>query len=464
MVQVRSSSSLSILIIAAYVAAATVGLAVVFGLFYIFRESAIWLALAAFLLAVSYASPRYAWALYFISVTLTGVYIASPYGVIRLEFLAFPLFLLSLREITGRMSREYSIANRYRLWVPGAGISWVAVTLLASIFVALKPVSSVWITFQLAVGLAAFSLLVSRNDLKQSMIVTGTRVLGAISLLSLIGLILSVVVGPESPLAVGVADDGRLIGFSFEVNIFGAQCVAWLAVMYTWRTKLPRTTLYWAVPLIGAVILSGTRSAWIALMLLAVAASISSSTSRFSRFRLIYWILGVVGVLLFLVINGTNVTERGGIVWRFLNILNFSEGTGGYRFEIYSWAIAAIEGPVRILFGSGANSFSQYYLLDPTGVAVPYLSSIWLATFFDSGIVGFILFVVTIIYIIRNYEDARIGWIVPASILICSSATSVIWFAFAWVYMALVESKESSDRDLVELSNGSGSVVAVSRT
>jgi hypothetical protein len=266
-----------------------------------------------------------------------------------------------------------------------------------------------------------------------------TKTTGLLAIFSIFGWATNLLAGSAAS-AFGVADDGRLIGLSFETNIFASQVACWLAVMYVMRGQLTPGERRLVIPLVLAVTLAETRAAWLALI---------------AVFLVILWehrrsLSGAVvtcGVIAAagagaLTARDPHLTTTGsadGFWWRLTHILDTTQGTGAYRVGIYRAAIADMDSVHHMLFGTGPNSFSQFHLIDSTGVGAPYLSSVWVAMVYDTGIVGLLLFLAVVLGAVSGLQVLGVGrWAVPISLLLCASATNLFWFQYAWVCLALV--------------------------
>ncbi|RRQ29218.1 O-antigen ligase domain-containing protein [Rhodococcus sp. Eu-32] len=388
---------------------------------------------------LSYLSPYIGWALYVFAIMANGLVVSAPFGTLRPEMLALPILILVCLKL-----RIVNCGVRGILYLP-IGLCffatlWLSITALSSAATAPESLRSLWITLQIVLAFITYALI-ANNAQKQQLIKTGSLVLGAIAALSLAGYFASKFLGVSRTVAPGVADDGRLIGFSFEVNIFAAQCIGWLALICVSQAALGR----WLIPITSVLfvscLLSGTRAAWVALVILAAVVG----RRWLSESRILQICVALLGLLAFvgyLSSYASTASSTDDIAWRISNILNTSQGTGGYRLDIYETAISDITSLHRFLFGSGANSFSQYHLMDSTNVGTPYLSSVWPAVLYDSGVVGLIAFIAVMVLCVRRFELGLKSAIVPLVLLICATTTNITWFAFFWIILGLVATQK----------------------
>ncbi|OZF37321.1 O-antigen ligase family protein [Rhodococcus sp. 14-2483-1-2] len=376
----------------------------------------------------------FAWAVYFFAVTANGLVVSAGFGTLRPELLALPVLVIILLQ---QRSNSCSLSNSKipRPLLVSAAI-WLLVTVLSSSFVAPEHLRSIWICLQIVAAVGTYFAL-SNSSEKDLFFRSGTIIISSIAALSIALYLASKIGGIYLPLEYGVAEDGRLIGLSFEVNVFAAQCVGWLAVMFANRNIKMRLQYPMVLILAIAVLLSGTRAAWIALALI----SCLTIVDFFRRGKISQSMGMCIAALLgslYVFSGNSSLPNDDDFAWRVSNIFNVSQGTGAYRLDIYSMALADVDGISRWLFGSGANSFSQYHPIDTTGTGAPYLSSVWAAVPYDSGIIGFLAFIGLIYGCVYRFANRWSGLVVPATLLICSSTTNTVWFAFTWVYIAMV--------------------------
>jgi hypothetical protein len=380
--------------------------------------------------------------IYLAAVAATGMGVTLGAAFVRADLMVLPiLFIVVRRPISGpnlRATASRASGVRRTISLPAVGYFWIGCTALSSLFIAPVPSKSLWVTVQIACAVAVYALVSHRNDIKRRIVCIGTWVLGLISLVSILGFLAVEFGNIPSKNVIGVEPDGRLIGLSFEVNAFAAQSVCWLAVMFVWRRRLNRIHAALAILIGIAVILAATRAAWVALAFLIFLLIIGAMISG-RRPSLYLAIPGLALLITYGLAGGIQAQNRGDIAWRLLNVFNTSEGTGAYRKDIYEVALSDTNQTVfRLLFGSGANSFSQYHVVDSTGVGAPYLSSVWIAVIYDSGVVGFVLFVAMLVACILRCKNRSNAVVVLICLLICATTTNMIWFAFFWIYLALV--------------------------
>lgn len=385
---------------------------------------------AALVVAFALKYQTVAWLCFVTSFTLNGVVTTVGSATVRPEMFAFPLLLITLLHNPGIKENRFRSGSMITL-----AIAFLLTAMFTTVLNAPQPLPSLWILLQIALGLVAFLMLSASQVDKARLVNLATIPIGIVAAWSLLNLVVrSFIALPLS----GVAPDGRLLGFSYETNIFASQCVGWLAVLYYWRSDLSRQARRFAVVLILAVAAAGTRAAWLALGLIGLVVLIRAMRrSALVMPAVLLLAVSALPVLELLTLASASSTPDS-LVWRLNNILNTDEGTGAYRVETYDLALSDITSVPRFLFGSGLNTFSQFHTIDSTGVTAAYLSSIWFALLYDVGIVGSVLFFAVLL------QGVRLSWkpldtaALLAVLLICASATNLIWFQYPWVYLGLV--------------------------
>jgi hypothetical protein len=393
-----------------------------------------------FLLFVLVISVRYtAWATFVIATWVTGLGFDVGPATVRMEHLA--LLLLAATYLSQIRQRSPSPSSRRLASVGGAivlMIAWLLLGFLTSVLVAPESTKSLWMWTQIVLAVSVL-LFASRLEHKVQLMTAGNRIAMAIGVLCLVAYVLAILGVPLNYLYV-IAPDMRVVGFSFEANIFASQALIWLCLNYYWRALLPKWTRLANGALFVLVVLAGTRSAWLGLLVLIFVWIWSHRARGRGSAVALALLFAAGGILVFLSApQSVNAADDGSLSWRLLHILDTSGGTGAYRVDIYSTAFADIETRGQWLFGSGINSFSQYHEIDTTGVQVPYLSSLWVGLIYDVGLVGLTLFLLFFFALLTR--SARFADSLPlfAAFAICASATNLIWFAYPWLAIGLLD-------------------------
>lgn len=365
-------------------------------------------------------------------------------AVLRPELLAIPLAVSATRA--GSALIPGMGTPKLELWSLAV---LIFAGLAASLLVAPSTERSMWIWIQLLNVVAVYFILVRRltRSRVRFAVNTGTLIMALLSTISL----LIYFADPGLWVDEGrlwLSSDGRVKGLSIEPNIFAAQAVGWLAIMFHGRHALRPTMLFFAVPIVLAIVLAGTRSAWIgATLLLAwvVARSYRRPVVFLSGGCLIFCALLLHYVW---TLSTPSLTYSDNpLLWRLANPFSTGAGTGAYRIDVYDLAWSDIKESGRWMFGSGMNSYSQFHPVDPSGVTEGYLSSIWYQVLYDSGLLGltaFIIFMLTQLSGSRLNREARPLYLV---LLLSATTTNILWIAFAWIYLALVNSPRTQEKE-----------------
>ena len=373
-----------------------------------------------------------AWVLYFAAVSCSGFSFAVGGADVRIEYLGLPLLGLMLwRERSGSRSR----VNLTALIVVSLTVFGL-VGFFSALYVAPEPPRSLWVLTQVILGVGVYLLLSRSRVDKAALITQASAVMGVIASVSLASLAL-VLAGLPTTSVLGVAPDRRLLGLSFEPNIFACQCAVWLIVLYVYRGRLGWTARCSIPVLLLAVAFAGTRSAWLAVALLG--AVILWRRLRQHPLGLAALALAAgAGLVAWPLLVREAASDTESLAWRLVNILNTRVGTGAYRVDIYTTALDDIEDHNRWVFGAGMNAFSQFHLRDATGVGEAYLSSVWYALLYDVGLVGGAAVLVILMAVVWRSGPRLDSALVVAALLVCASSTNNLWFQFPWVYMALL--------------------------
>ncbi|OZD63125.1 hypothetical protein CH268_09275 [Rhodococcus sp. 06-1460-1B] len=381
-------------------------------------------AIAAVLAVGSLRSMEWAWCVFFFALCANGVQVTVAGLSVRPEYFATPLFLLALHAHV-RRNPSASVGNPLGpgLIVGGAGL--IAVGLASSMVFALDPGASLRMAIQLLVALVAVVPLVTSALDLTFVVRSGTTILGAICVVSIAAFVLD----PST----------RIDGLAFEYNIMGCLCFGWLGIVYYFAgtPAVTKHVLVMTIPITIALILTSTRSAWIALVLLAVCVLFrcvkrypTAVVSAVAAFTLVAFYLQDVYY---------RVGDEDTFLWRVVHVIDTQSGTGAYRVQLWNNAIdqIAARGWGASSFGTGLNTFSQFNPVDPTNTGPAYLSSMWLSLLYDVGFVGSAFFAVFAVALFLAARDKAHALPLFLGLAICTSVTSVIWFAFPWVFLAL---------------------------
>ncbi|MBE7191068.1 MAG: O-antigen ligase family protein [Gordonia polyisoprenivorans] len=373
-----------------------------------------------------------AWVLFFAAICANGVLFSAGPLTLRPEYFAAPLLLVSLILNAPRRRAPPGVA------IIAAGLAgWVGVGVMASLLAAPDAALSLRMCVQLTVAILVFIPLLRRLPSARFFVVSGSYILGVIA----VGAVVWSFVGGET----------RLRGLAFEYNVMGAMCVGWLGVLLycslATRMRLPRNAYLTAVPLTVATILTTTRAAWIGLGVLAFFWIVANVGRR--PVAAAIGALGVVMTLMAITVAApADPTPQADFWYRLQNLTDLVSGTGGYRVDIWTTAVSEINARgVSSLWGSGLLSFSQLHPPDLSGLS-PYLSSLWIGVVYDSGWLGAMFFVVALGGI--AVVTPRRVYAVPLFLVLalCASFTNIVWFAFPWVFIALVIRAGADERDV----------------
>lgn len=262
-------------------------------------------------------------------------------------------------------------------------------------------------------------------------------------------------------------------GLAYEHDIFGSTCAfAALAffVLLRERSRLFSrrwTGIFFALSFVGMLV-SLARGAWLGfgavfVLYFLVRRRRVRVRARMVRMALVLLLLALVGAGLFYVANTpdtasgeqnpifTSVTVQG------QNLLNLSSGTGAGRIRKYREAVAEAlkESPA---VGLGTNSFGQRHF-HPSKQTAPYLApayleSLYVRTFYDSGVIGLLLlvaFFLTALWPDRWLSTARtdlavlarallFGW---AALAVAYAVTDSMLLVWPWIMLGLIRAAKA---------------------
>ncbi|MGB6183226.1 MAG: O-antigen ligase family protein [Rhodococcus sp. (in: high G+C Gram-positive bacteria)] len=389
------------------------------------------LAAAAATVWFSLRDLRVAWCAFFFAICANGGAVDVFGLTVRPEYLLAPLFVAALFAHHRRVGRPFRTPDTRELVVAAAMAVWVVIALSVSAFAAPVPLLSIRSCIQFIVGLAVFFPLVLSELDRVFAVRSGTVVLAAIS---------------TGSIAYWLFDPSRRVsGLAFEYNIMGSMCAAWLAVMFyaarqrdsAGRPVIDRALWWAAVPIVIALLLTSTRAAWGALLVIAVFAAVR----MVRRFPVTVIAAGALGCVALFVLVGLrdSVGDEDTVLWRIAHLTDFDSGTGAYRVMLWNDAMTQIGArDWSLLWGTGANSFSQYNPVDPTLVGAAYLSSMWLGLLYDVGVLGLVAFLVAVAGVVSRIPRKIDALPLLFALAACASLTNIIWFAFPWVFLALL--------------------------
>lgn len=373
---------------------------------------------------------EWAWCIFFLALCSTGVQTTVAGLTVRPEYFTAPLFLAALyAHVRRNPDAQAALPVNAGIYIGAFG--FVTVGLASSFVFAPDAAASARMAVQLVVALMTIvPLLAVKLDVR-FLILSGTIILSAVSTAS-IGFFL-------------VDMTRRLSGLAFEYNVMGCLCVGWVGVLYYFadaraadgRPIVSRNVMTAAVPIVVALILTSTRAAWLALGFVFLYWAVQNFTRH--RVTVMSSVLGCVVGLAALQEIYERVGDQDSFLWRLVHIVDIENGTGAYRVQLWNDAVTQmLTREWAAVLGTGFNSFPQFNPIDPTNVSAAYLSSMWLALVYDTGFVGTAFFAILVVSLFLSVRNR--GRAVPLFVAlgICTAVTSVVWFAFPWVFMALV--------------------------
>ena len=195
-------------------------------------------------------------------------------------------------------------------------------------------------------------------------------------------------------------------------------------------------------------VLCVTRTSWIAIILSLLVYTIIpkkkrkmyiSKKQRSKKVLYSYCVL-IIALISFIYVYKSNELFN----YKVRNILNLKSGTGEFRKNMNNIAINDVKKePFKI---RGTSSFGSYYNYDEERSGLKntqaYLPNLYVATLFDTGIIGFfIIGVYFFIIILKNLNKYLIlksttsisYFLATITLLVCFYSTNALWFPQIWI-------------------------------
>lgn len=403
--------------------------------------NALYIAIAvSFLGFFALRSSRIAWIVYVIAMGCSGLEI--PIGPIHIlpEHLVLPVIAWHVIKSQSTDARRLIPLGRPALFASFVLVfTWLILATVVSAAYSPDFPQSMKMIVWVAVNFGALVLVgfwkVNRHTLLSDGLLTATAVVA----LSLVAWLYA---NASGTLSIFVEDDYasetlRASGLMLEPNLLASYCALWICVAFVNRRRIPRAVAALSVALLACGILATyTRAAILVLGIVAVAWMIQ---------RRNFVVLTFIGLFSIFAILATGVqplgdsNDRSGIgdamLMRLATMLDSDSGTGAFR--VGSWELAWSEIQASgFLHGHGFNSFSQLHESDITSTGELYLGFLWLSLWYDSGLLGALLFVVA--FGLYWISAGKTSWPYFVAFAVVSVTTSPLWYAYPWVLAILV--------------------------
>ncbi|WP_432794322.1 hypothetical protein [Rhodococcus ruber] len=359
----------------------------------------------------------------------------------RVELYASALLALSLAM------------NRRAVFVPNqrtsaervcfaAAFAWILLSIGVSIFVAPAPIRSLFMTFNLAMGILAYLVLARvRAEIKIQFVQILVIVLGVISTLSVCSLVLGLDNMLVAPPQGGNVE--RVRGIALEPNIMGQMCIMVILLSLHYIRRLSGALMAWLIPIGVAAILTNTRAVWICM----IVAFVLFAVSRLRKVSIIPPLLATFGVFIWVAyetLRASWLPEKNSFAWKILNLTNSEEGTGSYRVRTSELASVDIDNENGWLWGLGVSSYQQRHPVDLTGATEGYLPNFWFGLVYDTGIVGLLAACAFFVAILTRTRLTLWASCFFGAVAFCAIFTNPFWMMFPLVLAGLAEIKQVS--------------------
>ena len=391
---------------------------------------------------------------YILSILITKTAFQARDANIRLEHVSWIILLWFI--YVNRNLRGYS-ALRIRSPYATIIFCWLFLASIVSLYFTLYPLKSLWILYQITVGIVTFVLLV-KNPYKDFIYQQFYVVINF--LMKFYVIVFLIYTFNLVPLSFNLIIIERLTGFSYEPNILGGMAMAWIGLMYIYEKGKPLSLAscinYSCATLV--VLGSGTRAAMVSLIFFSFYVLIEKLKRQQLLPLMNLFLLAPVAVAVYIIFIGQwSVSTLSSNIGRITSAFDLSAQTFQYRLNVSAIAIQDIEdfSTARLLFGDGLNSFSQTYQIDISKVESAYLSNLFLGIVHDTGILGFLLFLSFILSLFHiSVIHTRRSVVFWFSFFVCTFTTNSTWFVYTWVFIALaVRLNSNSSTETTNLSN-----------
>jgi hypothetical protein len=396
-------------------------------------------------------SPRVAWTAFLFSMCVSGLEMRLFGFTVLLEHIAIlPLFVhvvravLRRRQDVTRIGFTQSRSMPYALVAAVALVFWVVVNLVTSLSLSPDSAQSLkllaWVSLNIIAAILTYKLEVPIADLVRDLVV----VLGASTFACLTIWALSSSTGvPNAFVERDYASAlFRLQGLMLEPNLVAAFLLLGACVAVRFQAVLPRALLlaYLAIATVG-IFLTFTRASSVLICVVLVAYFWPHMKVALRVFVLI--VAATIAVAFLGSSSGSSATGppldsvSAVLAERASSVLDFGNGTGAIR--VYSARIAmddiARDG---VVVGHGFNVFPQRHESNLLGYdGELYLGLLWLVIFYDGGLIGACFFLMAF-FASWKMAGIRSGFLFFVGFAVVASTTNPIWYAFAWVFAAVL--------------------------
>lgn len=363
------------------------------------------------------------------------------------EHLAIPILLLIWLGNRPHPNVRPRAAPWTAAWL-ATSILWWLFTLVASAFVAPSAMESLRLLVWICANVLACTIVFALRSVVGAVIRPLVAAVTIAMLVSLFGWVAAQISGSandfvESDYATALF---RLEGLFDEPNLYAAFLTLAACTIYVWRSAIS-TGLLWAFLFVGglSVYLTFTRVAWV--LWAAVAAAFAVRRLRRSMGVLIAIpLMAALVVFIFGAAPSTRTAESDPLLsatlGRLSALFDLDRGTGLTRSLTIDSALLDLTTHGAWLTGFGFNGYSQMHDAGVTSYAAAYLPTLWVAIFYDGGILAGVFFILSVT--IFWFATARVGSsLFVISFALLAAATNNIWFAFPWVLGAIIASRAS---------------------
>lgn len=395
--------------------------------------------IALVFVAIGLRSPRAAWIVYVASLCLSGLEMDLGGVTVLPEHVALiPAFFHVVSAVLSPSKRARNL-NSSAVASLGAFAFWLATSAVTSIATSPDAAQSLkllaWVVLNLVAGVLFYLLGRTTVAMVRDALVV---LLGYGVACAGVWLFVTVTNQPTMFVERDYASAFfRLKGLMLEPNLIAALFVLGACVGLVFVREIP-PALFIAYITISSVVVvaSFTRVSGLLLFIVLVTYVWPRLGAAARAFAVLLALLAAA------VASASPAAMQGGddlisvLTARATGLLDLNSGTGAFRARTVS---LALEDMMRqgVLNGHGFNAFPQVHESDLTSDGRLYLGFLWLVVFYDGGIVGGIFFLVACAAAWAAMGFRR-GMFFMVSFALIATTTNPVWFAFPWVWAAIL--------------------------
>lgn len=385
-------------------------------------------------------SSRFAWFVYVLAMGSSGLEISMGAFQVLPEHVIMPIIAWHVMKSQtlnmGRLIPLNIISLRVSFLLI---VTWLVISTLLSVAYAPNAQQSLKMILWVTINFAMLSVVGLWKVKRQRVVIDGLIAASIIAAFSLVTWVYSNITGNESTFVETdyASDTLRAAGLMLEPNLLASYCALWVCVAFINRRYIPNWIVGVSTTLLTLVILATyTRAAMLVVGIVAITWLLRRKNIVVITFiSLLFVFCMLLSELVFSSQSRESSSILGAILMRLENILELDSGTGAFR--IVSWDLAWTEiQATGFLHGHGFNSFPQTHFSEITSSGELYLGFLWLALWYDAGLLPALCFIVA--FILFWIKSDKSSWVYFVAFIAVSITTNPLWYAYPWILAALV--------------------------